>query len=257
MQPNLYARVICIMRYAAFIISFMKTPHSHLWDLDSRQARELQSRLSNEVIRYKSEMDVKLIAGIDVSVSRFCKAGRAAVVVLDYRSLELCEVSVVEGEIDFPYIPGLLSFRESPLALKAWQRLKSRPDLLMIDGQGIAHPRRFGIASHLGLLLDIPSIGCAKSRLTGTHDLLPEQAGSYRLLKEKDEIIGAAVRTKRRVQPVYVSIGHRIDLDSAVSLVLECCRGYRLPQPTRLAHLAAGGSPGLAGHVRIAEAQRG
>jgi len=234
----------------------MKTPHSHPWDLDSSQARELQSRLSCEVIRCNGGMNVKLIAGIDVSVSRFSRAGRAAVVVLDYRSLELCEVSVVEGDIDFPYIPGLLSFREAPLALRAWQRLKSRPDLLMVDGQGIAHPRRLGIASHLGLLLDIPSIGCAKSRLTGTHNLVPEEAGSYRLLGEKNEIIGAAVRTKRRVKPVYVSIGHRIDLDSAISLVLECCRGFRLPQPTRLAHMAAGGSPGLPGYGHMADKQK-
>jgi deoxyribonuclease V len=244
------------MRYAALIISFMKTSRSHPWDLDSRQARELQSKLSNEVVRFDVGMDIKLIAGIDVSVSRFSKTGRAAVVVLDYRSQELCEVSVVEGEIDFPYIPGLLSFREAPLALRAWQGLKSRPDLMMVDGQGIAHPRRFGIASHLGLLLDIPSIGCAKSRLIGTHDPLPDEAGSYRLLKEKDEIIGAAVRTKLRLKPVYVSIGHRVDLDTAVSLVLGCCRGYRLPQPTRLAHMAAGGSTALPGYRRIADKQK-
>jgi deoxyribonuclease V len=244
------------MRYAALIISFMKTSRSHPWDLDSRQARDLQSKLSNEVVRFDVGMDIKLIAGIDVSVSRFSKTGRAAVVVLDYRTQEPCEVSVVEGKIDFPYIPGLLSFREAPLALIAWQRLKSRPDLMMVDGQGIAHPRRFGIASHLGLLLDIPSIGCAKSRLIGTHDLLPDEAGSYQLLKEKDEIIGAVVRTKHRVQPVYVSIGHRIGLESAISLVLRCCRGYRLPQPARLAHMAAGGSPVLSVHGRIADKQR-
>jgi deoxyribonuclease V len=234
----------------------MKTPHSHPWDLDSRQARELQSKLSIEVIRYNSHKDIKLIAGIDVSASRFSKVGRAAVVVLDYRSLEICEVSIVDGDIDFPYIPGLLSFREAPLALRAWQKLKSHPDMLMVDGQGIAHPRRLGIASHLGLLLDIPSIGCAKSRLTGTHDSLPEEAGSYRLLKDKGEIIGAAVRTKRRVHPVYVSIGHRIDLDSAISCVQECCRGYRLPQPTRLAHIAAGGLSDLHGKACITVEQK-
>lgn len=234
----------------------MKTTHSHPWNLDSSQARELQIRLSNDVIRYNCGTDIKLIAGIDVSVSRFSRSGRAAVVVLDYRSLELCEVSVVEGDIDFPYIPGLLSFREAPLALRAWKRLKSHPDLLMVDGQGIAHPRRLGIASHLGLLLNIPSIGCAKSRLIGSHDLLPEKAGSYRLLREKNEIIGAAVRTKHAVRPVYVSIGHRIDLDSAISTVLGCCRSYRLPQPTRLAHMAAGGSSGLAGYRNMADKQK-
>jgi len=234
------------MRYAAFIISFMKNPYSHPWNLNSSQARELQTRLSNEVIRHNCSRDFKLIAGIDVSVSRFSRSGRAAVVVLDYRSLELCEVSAVEGAIDFPYIPGLLSFREAPLALRAWKGLRSHPDLLMVDGQGIAHPRRLGIASHLGLLLNIPSIGCAKSRLIGTHSSLPEKAGSYRLLRENNEIIGAAVRTKQSTRPIYVSIGHRIDLDTAISLVLRCCRRYRLPQPTRMAHIAAGGSSGLA-----------
>jgi len=223
----------------------MRIPHSHPWDLDTNQARELQSKLSHKVIRCNRGINIRLIAGIDISISRFSKAGRAAVVVLNYPDLELYEISTVDDDIDFPYIPGLLSFREAPLALRAWQGLKSRPDLLMVDGQGIAHPRRLGIASHLGLLLDISTIGCAKSRLIGTHDSLPEDAGNYRLLQEKDEIIGAAVRTKRAVKPVYVSIGHRIDLDSAISLVLECCRGFRLPQPTRLAHIAASGSSEL------------
>jgi len=234
----------------------MKTPHSHAWNLNTNQARELQIKLSREIIRHNCDMNINLIAGIDVSVSRFSRAGRAAVVVLDYRSQELHEVSIVEGDIDFPYIPGLLSFREAPLALRAWKRLKSRPDLLMVDGQGIAHPRRMGIASHLGLLLNTPSIGCAKSRLIGTHSSLPEKAGSYRLLREQNEIIGAAVRTKHGVQPVYVSIGHMIDLDSAISLVLACCRSYRLPQPTRLAHMAAGGSSKLAGYQNMTDKQK-
>jgi len=223
----------------------MRIPPCHCWDLDFSQARELQVQLSHKVIRCHDKIKIKLIAGVDVSVSRFSRTGRAAVVVLDYYNLEIREVSVVEGAINFPYIPGLLSFREAPLALRAWEGLKTRPDLLMVDGQGIAHPRRLGIASHLGLLLNIPAVGCAKSRLTGTHDSLPEEAGSYRLLREKGEIIGAAVRTKRSVKPLYVSIGHRIDLDSAISLVLNCCRGFRLPQPTRLAHFAAGGSSEL------------
>ncbi len=170
--------------------------------------------------------------------------------------MELREVAIAESNIDFPYIPGLLSFREAPLYLKAWKKLKSHPDLLMVDGQGIAHPRRLGIASHLGLLLDTPAIGCAKSRLIGMHDSLPDEAGGYRLLMDKDEVIGAVVRTKHRVQPVYVSIGHRIDLDNAVSYVLECCRGYRLPQPARLAHMAAGGQLGLHDYGHMAEKQK-
>jgi len=195
------------------------------------------------------KMNIKLIAGIDVSVSRYSRTGRAAVVVLNYPDLEVRDISVAEGAIDFPYIPGLLSFREAPLALQAWRGLETRPDLLMVDGQGLAHPRRLGIASHLGLLLNIPSIGCAKSRLIGTHDSLPEEAGSYSLLMENDEVIGAVVRTKHAVKPLYVSIGHRTDLDSAIRLVLNCCQGFRLPQPTRLAHIAAGGSSDL--NVRL------
>ncbi len=190
-----------------------------------------------------------MIAGIDISVSRFSGTGRAAIVILNYPDLEIREISVAEGDIDFPYIPGLLSFREAPLVLLAWKRLKTRPDLLMVDGQGIAHPRRLGIASHLGLLLNTPSIGCAKSRLIGTHDVLPQRAGSFRLLSDNGEVIGAAVRTKRAVKPLYISIGHRVELDKAISLVLDCCRGFRLPQPTRLAHIAAGGSSDLKVHA--------
>lgn len=227
----------------------MKIPPCHRWDLDVSQARELQVKLSRKVIRCNDKMNIKLIAGIDVSVSRYSRTGRAAVVVVNYPDLEVREISVAEGAIDFPYIPGLLSFREAPLALQAWKGLETRPDLLMVDGQGLAHPRRLGIASHLGLLLNIPSIGCAKSRLIGTHGSLPEEAGSYSLLMENDEVIGAVVRTKRAIKPLYVSIGHRTDLDSAIRLVLNCCRGFRLPQPTRLAHIAAGGSSDL--NVRL------
>jgi deoxyribonuclease V len=227
----------------------MKIPPCHRWDLDASQARELQVKLSRKVMRCNDKMNIKLIAGIDVSVSRYSRTGRAAVVVVNYPDLEVRDISVAEGAIDFPYIPGLLSFREAPLALQAWKGLETRPDLLMVDGQGLAHPRRLGIASHLGLLLNIPSIGCAKSRLIGTHGSLPEEAGSYNLLMENDEVIGAVVRTKRAVKPLYVSIGHRTDLDSAIRLVLNCCQGFRLPQPTRLAHIAAGGSSDL--NVRL------
>jgi len=227
----------------------MKIPPCHRWDLDVSQALELQVKLSRKVMCCNDKMNIKLIAGIDVSVSRYSRTGRAAVVVLNYPDLEVRDISVAEGAIDFPYIPGLLSFREAPLALQAWRGLETRPDLLMVDGQGLAHPRRLGIASHLGLLLNIPSIGCAKSRLIGTHDSLPEEAGSYSLLMENDEVIGAVVRTKHAVKPLYVSIGHRTDLDSAIRLVLNCCQGFRLPQPTRLAHIAAGGSSDL--NVRL------
>jgi len=166
---------------------------------------------------------------------------RGAVVVLSYPELELVETRVVEGKVDFPYVPGLLSFREAPLTLAAFERLDIAPDLVLFDGQGIAHPRRLGLASHLGLFLDIPTIGCAKSRLCGHYDTLGLEPGGYAELVDGEEIIGAALRTKAGTKPVYVSIGHKVNLKSAINWVMRCCRGYRLPEPTRLAHLAAGG----------------
>ena len=242
MQPCKLTGVICIMKYPAAIISFMKISVLHGWDLTIAEARELQTRLACRVIRSKAGIRPQAIGGIDVSVSRFSRLGRAAVVVLDYSSMELVDMATAEAEIDFPYIPGLLSFREAPLVIKAFNKLNRRPDMIMVDGQGIAHPRRLGIASHLGLLLDITSIGCAKSRLIGTHDPLPPEKGAYVPLIDGDEMIGAAVRTKLAVNPLYISIGHRIDLDDSISYVLHCCRGFRLPEPTRMAHMAAGGT---------------
>ncbi len=228
------------MKYPAVIISFMKIPVLHGWDLTTAEARELQTRLALRVIRSKTGIRPKTIGGIDVSVSRFSRLGRAAVVVLSYPSMELIDVATAEAEIDFPYIPGLLSFREAPLIMKAFKKLNRKPDMIMVDGQGIAHPRRLGIASHLGLLLDITSIGCAKSRLIGAHGSLPPEKGTYVPLVDGDQIIGAAVRTKLAVNPLYISIGHKIDLAGSISYVLTCCRGFRLPEPTRLAHMAAG-----------------
>ena len=162
--------------------------------------------------------------------------------VLKYPELRLVETEVVSGEVDFPYIAGLLSFREAPLTLAACERLSITPDLILVDGQGIAHPRRFGLASHLGLFLDMPTIGCAKSRLCGRHKEPAEEPGSYAEVVDRGETIGVALRTKTGANPVYVSIGHRVDLEAAIYWVLECCRGFRLPEPCRLAHLAAGGS---------------
>jgi deoxyribonuclease V len=165
-----------------------------------------------------------------------------AVVVLEYPELRLTEVKLAQGRPDFPYIPGLLSFRESPLVLAACQKLTLTPDLILVDGQGIAHPRRLGLATHLGLCLNTATIGCAKSRLCGQHTALAMEPGIYTELVDRGETIGAALRTRLRVAPVYVSIGHRVDLETAIRWVLACCRGYRLPEPTRLAHLAAGGN---------------
>jgi deoxyribonuclease V len=149
---------------------------------------------------------------------------------------------VAQGRLELPYIPGLLSFRESPLVLAACRKITISPDLIMVDGQGIAHPRRLGIASHLGLLLGKTTIGCAKSRLYGSHLMPAEESGSYTELVDKGEVIGAALRTKNGVKPLFISTGHKISLENAVYWVMRCCRGYRLPEPTRLAHLAAGGN---------------
>lgn len=202
----------------------------------------MQRRLSDEVLRIGEVVSPRFIAGVDVSVSRARGAATGAVIVLEYPSLSLVEAKVVYGEVDFPYVPGLLSFREAPLVLKAFEILETIPDLVLVDGQGIAHPRRIGLASHLGLFLDVPTIGCAKSRLCGRHGKLGDEAGSNTELIDDGEIIGVALRTKLRTKPLYISVGHMIDLQMAVHWVLECCRGYRLPEPTRLAHQAAGGN---------------
>jgi deoxyribonuclease V len=220
----------------------VKTGSLHGWRLSPSQALELQARLSALVSRENQLNSPRYIAGVDISVDRERGMGRGAVVVLSYPELEIAEVQTVEDSIDFPYVPGLLSFREAPITLAACAKLNITPDLVLVDGQGIAHPRRLGLASHLGLFLDTPTIGCAKSRLCGAHGALAEEAGSYVELKDGDETIGAVLRTKAGVNPLYVSVGHRVDLESAIYWVLQCCRGYRLPEPTRLAHLVAGGS---------------
>ena len=160
---------------------------------------------------------------------------RAAVVLLSYPALEIVEQHVYEEPVRMPYIPGLLSFREIPCILGAFDQLKRQPDLVMVDGQGIAHPRRLGIASHLGLWLDLPTIGCAKSILTGHHAKVGEEVGDWVPLHADGETIGAVLRTRARVKPMIVSIGHRISLETSLRYVLACGKGYRLPEPTRLA----------------------
>lgn len=204
------------------------------WDLSPAEAVELQQRLRSQVVSTPLPLDsLHTVAGVDVGFPG--DRTRAAVVVLSFPELEVLEQNIVEIPTTFPYIPGLLSFRETPAILQALAGLKTRPDLLLCDGQGIAHPRRFGIACHLGVLLDRPSLGCAKSILTGKPAHLEESAHSTAPLLVRDEVVGMAVRTRARVKPVYISIGHRIDLDSAVRVVLACAKGYRLPEPTRLA----------------------
>ena len=219
----------------------MKTEELHAWQLSIAQALDMQRRLSKQVLRAGKVIAPGFIAGVDIAVGKANEIAQAAVVVLSYPELRLVAVELVQGRLEFPYIPGLLSFRESPLILAACRKLSLTPDLIIVDGQGVAHPRRLGLASHLGLFLDVPTIGCAKSRLCGSHDIPTEEAGSYTEVLDKGEVIGVALRTRTGVKPLYISTGHRISLENAIYWVLQCCRGYRLPEPTRLAHLAAGG----------------
>ena len=214
----------------------------HDWNLTILQARDLQNRLATEVFRVGSVIAPRFIAGVDVSTRMSRGTGNAAVVVLEYPELNLVETKIMQGEINFPYVPGLLSFREAPLILKACAQLTHTPDLMIVDGQGIAHPRRLGIAAHLGLFFDIPTIGCAKSRLCGTHEEPAPEPGNYEELFDNNETIGVVLRTKFNTNPVYISIGNKIAIEDAIFWVMRCCRGYRLPEPIRLAHQAAGGN---------------
>jgi deoxyribonuclease V len=170
---------------------------------------------------------------------------RAAVAVLDFPALALREQALARRPPTFPYIPGLLSFREIPVLLDALEKLTIVPDLLLCDGQGRAHPRRFGIACHLGVLTDLPTIGVAKSLLVGHYENLPDERGAWRPLLHQEEVIGAALRTRRGVSPVYVSIGHRVCLETAIDYVMRCCTKYRLPETTRRAHGLASGPPAV------------
>ena len=211
----------------------------HSWNVTPAEARELQNRLRTQVVMADRFGTINTVAGVDIGLKK--DIARASVVVLSFPELQVVDSEVAESPVRFPYVPGLLSFREIPPLLTAFSQLQTEPDLVIVDGQGIAHPRRFGLASHLGLILDKPTIGCAKSRLCGRYEEPGQEQGSYTNLIDKDEVIGAVVRTRANVSVVYVSIGHRISLDSARTLTLACCRGYRLPETTRHAHKAASG----------------
>jgi deoxyribonuclease V len=213
----------------------MHLQHEHPWDLSPEAARQVQEGLRALVAIQPLALEgLQRVAGVDASFSQ--GKVRAAAVVLEFASLQVEEQASAEMPLRFPYIPGLLSFREAPAILAALEQLSRMPDLLIVDGHGLAHPRRFGIACHLGVLLDLPAIGCAKSILVGHTPRLGPQIGSLAELEDQGEIIGVALRTRQDVRPVYVSVGHRIDLASAAQIVLACCKGYRLPEPARLAH---------------------
>ncbi len=213
---------------------------THRWDLEPSEAIALQRELARSVEREPRLGPVQRIAGIDASY----RAGvaRAAIAIFSYPALTLVDYVVAERPVEYPYVPGLLSFREAPAVLDALEKLLALPDLLIFDAHGLAHPRRLGLACHVGLLADLPSVGCAKSRLCGQHAEPGTTYGSVAALRDDTEVIGAVVRTRNDVRPVFVSIGHRVDLPSAVHYVLGCCRGYRLPEVTRWADKIAGGA---------------
>jgi deoxyribonuclease V len=215
----------------------------HDWNLSWDEARRIQETLAGQVTREDDFGTIQTVAGVDLAYPRTATGvvtGRAAVVVLTFPELEAVEEHVVTRPVTFPYIPGLLSFREAPIALAALQQLRKLPDVLLVDGHGIAHPRRFGIACHLGVLLNLPTIGCAKSILVGRAVEPGALPGDSTPLMHGGEVIGTAIRTRARSRPLYVSPGHRVSLETAAALVLRCARGYRLPEPTRLADRLAG-----------------
>lgn len=217
---------------------------SHPWDLTPAAAIEVQKALSAWVIREDRFPEPRSVAGVDVGFEDAGAVTRAAVVVLDYPGLELQDFAIARQPTRFPYVPGLLSFREAPAVLEALQRLRSAPDLLLCDGQGLAHPRRFGIACHLGVITGLPTIGVAKTRLIGVHGSVPSGRGEWVPLTVHGEVVGAVLRSRERVKPIYVSIGHRVSLETAVRLVMACTPRYKLPETTRWAHrLASGPEP--------------
>lgn len=215
----------------------MEIESLHRWDVTPRRAIQIQQRLRSRVRARTDFSNVERVAGVDISVRGGVAHG--AVVILTFPDLKPIEKIVDRLPLTFPYVPGLLSFRESPVIMKAFERIDPSPDLIFVDGQGRAHPRRFGIACHLGLLLDLPAIGCGKSRLCGDYEEPGSKEGDFSYLTDHGETIGAVVRTRKGVRPIFVSVGHRIDLQDAIEYTLQCCRGYRLPEPTRLADQTA------------------
>jgi len=226
----------------------MRIPPHDPWPAIPADAIALQKRLAPRVLLEGDppEAGVRTVAGCDLAFldrGRKAALARAAVVLLSYPDLQPVEQQVVEAPVTFPYVPGLLAFRELPVLLRAFELLERTPDLLLVDGQGYAHPRRFGIACHLGLLLDVPTIGVAKSRLTGEHEEPAAAAGSRTDLRHGGELIGVVLRMRDGGRPLYVSPGHRIGFAPAAEWVARLCRGYRLPEPTRLADRLSKGLP--------------
>jgi deoxyribonuclease V len=218
----------------------MKTRKLHEWDLSYKEAVEMQNRLASQVRFIAIKKKPGIVAGLDCAFSKDGKKIFAAVVVIKLPDFEVIETATANRKVDFPYIPGLLSFREAPVCIDAIDKLKVTPDVFIVDGQGYAHPRRFGIACHIGVLVDTPTVGCAKSRLIGEFDEPGKRKGQYSPLKNNGEVIGAVLRTRNNVKPVFVSVGQKCTLDDAVKIVLDYTTKYRLPEPARLAHQIVG-----------------
>lgn len=215
----------------------MKINNLHSWDVTSHEAFHIQEKLAKQIKIYPLKIKPKYIAGADIAFDNETNTAFAGIIILQYPLLEVVDEYTFEDQVSFPYMPGLLSFREAPILLRLFKKVSPAPDLILIDGQGIAHPRRLGLASHLGLYLNCPTIGCAKSRLTGSYQEPGFKKGSNSpLLDKQSEPIGSVLRTKDGCKPIFVSIGHQIDLDNAIHWTLNCTAGYRIPEPTRLAH---------------------
>lgn len=215
----------------------MEIPDLHPWNVTYKEAVRIQKCLKDKVILKKINKRIKYVAGLDVSYAKGFNKMWAGVIVLDFPSLGKTEERWSQKKVSFPYIPGLLSFREIPALIDALRKIEIEPDLIFCDGQGIAHPRGLGLASHLGVLLNKPTIGCAKSLLVGKYNQVGEHKGDYVYLRHQNRVIGAVVRTKSKVKPIFISPGYGIMLNDCIKFVLETCLTYRIPEPTRQAHL--------------------
>ncbi|GAA0562622.1 deoxyribonuclease V [Chitinophaga japonensis] len=210
----------------------------HYDTLSIPEATRLQQALREKLVIQPRDFPLQVVGGADISFNRFSTTVYAGIVLLSFPALQPLTYSLVKKEVHFPYVPGYLAFREVPALMEAWEQLPLKPDVLVVDGHGIAHPRRMGIAAHFGALSGQASIGCAKKRLFGTYTEPGPERGAYTPLLHKEEVIGSVLRTKAHVKPVFVSPGHRMDVQDSLSLILQCCGRYRLPEPTRLAHAA-------------------
>ncbi len=212
-------------------------PIEHAWDLSPTEAVALQQELKTQIALQPLPRPVGLIGGADISFNLYSDIFYAGIVVLNYQTLEVVETATFRQRVDFPYVPGLLSFREIPSLLLAWEKLKQKPDVVMVDGHGIAHPRRMGIATHFGLVTGTPTLGCAKKILTGKFAALGPERGDFSPIVDRGQAVGYALRSKQRVNPIFISPGHLLDLRGALDIARHCLLKHKLPEPTRRAHL--------------------